>query len=372
MSRRRIAWLLAVALCSMFALGQGPISAGEKSSDEDFKSGECSEVSHITIPLDTVVKGEPGSIKQLTSKSVPSDLRGKEAEATFSGENNSSVHKDSDLILESGGSKITLEDVEDYEGKVTTTTERLTLGDSITVSVKISETYTFSGGGDLVLEVCTPAPTTTMTTEAPTTTTTQADYKVCEDIAGLKIPVDTVVTGSKGSEHKVVSAELPEAIHGEKAEVAFVGENNGSVHPGSNLILESGSSSITLEDVEGSAGKITESDEMLTLGSSLDVTVVIGKDGVFSGGGAVALKVICEEATTTTTEAPTTTTTEAPTTTTEAPTTTTTAQVEVLPEVVEKPLAKTGADTIQFASLGTLLLLLGTGLASMARRFRSI
>lgn len=153
--------LLGVAL----ALGG---SAGAVGADEPTPT-----VPSISFPLTTVVRGEPGTIHEITSSDVPADLVGKECSVTATAENNGSVHPQNDLIVASGSDQVIVLDVESAPGARTTAEGVLTLGATITVSVRLGPDGVFSGGGSVDL-VCVEAATTTTTATATTTTSTTA------------------------------------------------------------------------------------------------------------------------------------------------------------------------------------------------------
>ena len=119
--------------------------------------------------------------------------------------------------------------------------------------------------------------------------------------SGLDIPLETVVRGDAGSEHLLIPAE-----HQGKECIATVGgANNESVHPDTNLIVRSGESTVELLDIDREPGAITEGTGPLTLGTEVTVSVVLGEDGVFSGGTVLSIECpMPEEPTTTTTTTP--------------------------------------------------------------------
>ena len=127
------------------------------------------QASLFEIPIDTVITAEEGSITTLDTIDTPADLIGTSCVGIVEATNQLSVHPGNDLIVTSGDDSIVLEDVERESGAVTTADSLLTLGSSITVSVRMGPDEVFSGGLVFTIGECTP-PTTT-TTEAPTTTT---------------------------------------------------------------------------------------------------------------------------------------------------------------------------------------------------------
>lgn len=118
----------------------------------------------IVIPIDTVAHASG----VLATKPVPSEFQSATCMVTATAENQSSVHPDSNLIVASGNDSITLLDVERQPGAVTTTSESLTLGVDITVSLEIGPDGIFSGGITLVAS-CEAAPSPTPS-ETPSVT----------------------------------------------------------------------------------------------------------------------------------------------------------------------------------------------------------
>ena len=133
------------------------------------------------------------------------------------------------------------------------------------------------------------------------------------------IPIDTVETGDEDSEIPLASVNVPVEFVGQECDVSAVSRNQGSVHPGNDLVVASGGSSVLLPDVEGVPGGTVEANEKLVLGSTVTVTLIMGPDEFFSAG--IDVIVDCTPPPTTTTVAPTTTL---------APETTSTT-VEILP-----------------------------------------
>ncbi|MCL1601127.1 MAG: hypothetical protein M3112_06290, partial [Actinomycetia bacterium] len=128
------------------------------------------------ISIDTVVTATEGSITVLETTDTPPDLIGMSCVGVARAINQPSVHAGNDLIVASGDDSIVLEDVEREPGVVTTAEALLTLGPSVTVSLRMGPDEIFSGGLVFSIGQCTPTTTTTTevsttTTEPPTTTT---------------------------------------------------------------------------------------------------------------------------------------------------------------------------------------------------------
>jgi LPXTG-motif cell wall-anchored protein len=114
----------------------------------------------LDLPL-TSADGTAGSVIELASVPVPSELVGQTCDATFESENNGSVREGSDLILSSGASSLELVNVEHSTPLVLTTSGPLTLATALTVSVRLGPEGEFSGGGAASTVTCAEPPTTT-------------------------------------------------------------------------------------------------------------------------------------------------------------------------------------------------------------------
>jgi hypothetical protein len=122
----------------------------------------------------------------------------------------------------------------------------------------------------------------------------------------LSFPLTTVVTGASGSIHEVTSGDVAGDMVGQSCTVTIEVDNNGSAHPNSNVIVASGGGQVVVPNVETLPGGATTGQGNLTLGTTVSVSVQLGPDGVFSGGGSVEL--LCSAVTPSTTSTSTTTT----------------------------------------------------------------
>jgi hypothetical protein len=104
---------------------------------------------------------------------VDAHLVGATCIGTVTVENNSSAHPGNDFVITSGGTSVEIPDFERIAGKVTTTTSKLVLGESITASIRLGRHGVASLAGDTVVvaTICQPPPTTT-TQPPPTVSTT--------------------------------------------------------------------------------------------------------------------------------------------------------------------------------------------------------
>lgn len=110
----------------------------------------------------------------------------------------------------------------------------------------------------------------------------------------ISIPVSTVVRNIGVGKSKVLATkDVDQQYEGMTCSVKAGAENQGSVHPGNNLVITSGNNSVTLEDVERAPKVTTVASGELTLGEQVSVSLVMGQDNVFSAGMNVVLA--CEE-----------------------------------------------------------------------------
>lgn len=98
------------------------------------------------------------------------------------------------------------------------------------------------------------------------------------------IPIEIVVRAPEGSLTQVASEDVPSEVVGQECQVSSIGTNRQSVHPGNDLLIESGDSQVVLPNVESVAGGTVTADGTLILGSTITVTLRMGPDEVFSAG----------------------------------------------------------------------------------------
>ncbi|MGF1616808.1 MAG: hypothetical protein ACFCU2_03245, partial [Acidimicrobiia bacterium] len=108
----------------------------------------------------------------------------------------------------------------------------------------------------------------------------------------ISIPIDTQARGPVGSQQLLATADTDD-LEGRECSVSATSENQSSVHPNNNLIVASGSTSVTLYDVESEPGGTVHADGLLTLGSTVTVTLVFGGDQRFSAG--IVVNIDCDD-----------------------------------------------------------------------------
>lgn len=112
----------------------------------------------------------------------------------------------------------------------------------------------------------------------------------------LDIPY-RVVRGPNLYTEKIGQLDVASNLQGKTVQVGAQGINNGSTRHGTNFIVSSDGTSFTVLDVEAIANALNPPQPArgsLTLGSTVDVAVQLGPEGVFSGGGSLSLSVDCQ------------------------------------------------------------------------------
>jgi hypothetical protein len=145
----------------------------------------------FTVPPVSVVNGTEGEVHLLWTEPVAAEDVGKVCDIVLMRENNESVREGTDLIIESGTSSMVAENVE-HDTAPLTFTGTLTLGTTITVSVRLGPEGQYSGGADVVEATCpdtpvppvTPTPPTPPTQVAPGTTTAATPLLVSPAFTG--------------------------------------------------------------------------------------------------------------------------------------------------------------------------------------------
>jgi hypothetical protein len=139
----------------------------------------------IVITLDKSASGAPGDVITLGTQSVAAQYVGLTCQGTYSASNNASVHPDTQLIISSGVSSVTINGVEDAPGATRTATQPLTLGDTITIAVRLGPDGIASMSGEAVTMDC---PATASTTTSSTTTSTSTS-STSTSVVGAAGPV---------------------------------------------------------------------------------------------------------------------------------------------------------------------------------------
>lgn len=105
----------------------------------------------------------------------------------------------------------------------------------------------------------------------------------------LTVPNPTIVFGAPGSVHELGHEAVDPSNVGQTCAASITASNNESIREGSDLIVTSDGSTVTLPNVEATPNIDIHTTATLVLGTTLVVSVRLGPEGAFSGGGAVVL-----------------------------------------------------------------------------------
>ena len=177
----------------------------------------------------------------------------------------------------------------------------------------------------------------------PTTAEAQGDV--------ISIDFDDVVFAPAGSLVPVGSVAVASDLQGRTCRTSVITANQSSIHPENDLLLTTGGSTARIEDVEDFTNGTNSWLVDLTLGSTIDMSVEMGPDGISSLGFTVEVDcseplvgttapVLASSVTTTTTTTSTTTTS-----TTVGSETTSTTTTTAPPTTVESTTTETTATT---------------------------
>ena len=109
----------------------------------------------------------------------------------------------------------------------------------------------------------------------------------CVSVAGaFTVPPAAITDGTPGEVRLLSTQNVDPADVGKDCQVTVVSTNNESLHPNSDLIVQSGTSSMVAPDVEHDTASHTFVGQ-LTLGTTITVSVRFGPDGIYSGGSTV-------------------------------------------------------------------------------------
>lgn len=109
----------------------------------------------------------------------------------------------------------------------------------------------------------------------------------------ITVPIDQVAAkGEPGSTVQIGQADVPEDLVGRSCDITVVVTNQISAHPGNQLVVSSGDSSVVVAGIEDEPGGVTTQAGTITLGPSIVVGVQLGTANITSLGSN--LTVTCE------------------------------------------------------------------------------
>jgi hypothetical protein len=128
-----------------------------------------------TVILSQTIRDAPGSVHVISVSNVDPAIVGSTCDVTITGENNASVHPNSDILI-SSANQVAVRDVERAAGAEDLPADgTLELGTTITVSVQLGGDGVFSGGLLEATFACTPpTPPPSVTPQSVATTPTTA------------------------------------------------------------------------------------------------------------------------------------------------------------------------------------------------------
>jgi len=101
----------------------------------------------------------------------------------------------------------------------------------------------------------------------------------------FSITLEGIITGqAEGDIVEVANQAVAPALVGSSCTVTGATENNGSVHPGNNLIIATGGTTANVPGVEEVPGQVINGSGTLVLGSDVVVSLEFGPNGDTSGG----------------------------------------------------------------------------------------
>ena len=110
----------------------------------------------ISVPLDNVIHGDPGTVHTVAETDVDASLVGMSCVVTVVAENQESENPNTDLIITSGDAKVEILGVEDKANGETKQSEPMVVSEKITVQVRIGKNAVASMGFSLSF-ACEPA-----------------------------------------------------------------------------------------------------------------------------------------------------------------------------------------------------------------------
>ncbi len=138
-SRRRL--IVGIVFAVLLAVA-GSLLSSPASADTDM----------IDVPLsDTLISGKEGDVVLVGGADVAPEFVGRSCTVEVVVTNQSSVHEGNSLIVTSGDSSTTVEGIEDTADAVTTQGGTLTLGETVSISIKLGPSGGSSVGSNLTV-----------------------------------------------------------------------------------------------------------------------------------------------------------------------------------------------------------------------------
>lgn len=151
----------------------------------------------INVPIDTVLTRadvQEGDVRTLASANVDPNLVGASCVVVSEADNQTSVHPNNDVIVTSGTDEVVIPNVEGQPRQVSVAIGTLTLGEQISVAVRVGPDRQFSGGIIVSLDCDGGVETTTTTGPTSTTEVTIPVETTTTTVAPTTTPPPTVTT----------------------------------------------------------------------------------------------------------------------------------------------------------------------------------
>ena len=142
-----------VRLLMVVALATAMLYATIGTTASQTGTGTVDFVATLTL---ATAKGPVGSEHVVATFDVPAEFQGQTCPTRFAPQNNESEHPGNDLILESAGGQIVLEDVEAIAGEVTQGSGNITLGPQLIVTMVLGSDANPAAGSQSVPSLAWP------------------------------------------------------------------------------------------------------------------------------------------------------------------------------------------------------------------------
>ncbi len=166
----------------------------------------------VIIPLETIVRGDPGEILPVHDPVSVSELDAEPGwfcEVAVIAGNGDSEHDGTDLIIGSNGDEVTAFNVEATAGAVTEAAGTLTLGETVTFDGRLGEDGVLSAGMNVVFECFKERPPPSTTTSTTISTTTTAPMTTTSTTAPTPTTTTTILTTTTTSQPPPSTTTVP-------------------------------------------------------------------------------------------------------------------------------------------------------------------
>lgn len=150
----------------------------------------------ISIPLEQIVRGNPGDEILVATADVPAEFVGRQCEMTGETFNQDSVHLNNDLLIQLGDQTRVLANFEDEEYVLHEFRQVEEMPARIEVSVRLGPDGVSSGGFLISIDCGPEVPPTTTSTTTTSTTTTTTSTTTTVPVTTTSVPPTTSTTAA--------------------------------------------------------------------------------------------------------------------------------------------------------------------------------